>query len=140
MNADYYIEKLRERVIENPGSRLFLTLAEELRKRDEQEEAMMVLRDGIGKNPSFSAARLTLGRWLLKDGKSEEAKSEFSAVLELSPGDRFAARYLKEIEIQLGGDRDAVRRRTIERLNKFLEAVRVRFDAGSIGGPAAGDR
>ncbi|HTZ18060.1 MAG TPA: tetratricopeptide repeat protein [Dissulfurispiraceae bacterium] len=140
MNADYYIEKLKARVLENPGSRLFLTLAEELRKREELEEALTVLKSGIEKNPAFAAARLTLGRWLFKDNKFREARKEFSAVLDVCPGDGFATRYLGEIDMQLEGENDDVRRRTVERLNDFREAVRKRFSAGVPDGTAAGDR
>lgn len=140
MNAGFFIEKLRERVLESPGSRLFLTLAEELKKRGENEEAYMVLRDGIEKNPAFTAARLTLGRWYLRDGKLEEAKREFLAVTEVSPGDRFALRYLGEIEAQLPAGKVDSRRKTIDTLNRFREAIHRRFDANSLNNSRAGDR
>jgi len=140
MNADYYIEKLRERVLANPGSKLILTLAEELKKRGEQEEALMMLKVGIAQNPAFAAARLTLGRWFLKDDKLDEARKEFSAVLQVSPGDKFALRYLKEIDAKRGGGEGAAGKRTIERLNRFQDAVRKRFASASPDDLAAGDR
>jgi tetratricopeptide (TPR) repeat protein len=140
MNADYYIEKLRERVLANPGSKLILTLAEELKKRGEQEEALLVLKEGIAQNPAFAAARLTLGRWFLKDDKLDEARKEFSAVLEVSPGDKFALHYLKEIDAKMGGGEGAAGKRTIERLNRFQDAVRKRFASTSLDDLAAGDR
>ncbi len=140
MNADYYIEKLRERVLENPGSKLILTLAEELKKRGEQEEAWMVLKEGIAKNPAFAAARLTLGRWYLKDDKLDEAGKEFHAVLEVSPGDKFALRYLKEIDAKMGGAKDVASKRTIERLNRFQEAIKKRFASASLDDLPVGDR
>jgi len=140
MNADYYIEKLRERVLANPGSKLILTLAEELKKRGEQEEALMMLKVGIAQNPAFAAARLTLGRWFLRDDKLDEARKEFSAVLEVSPGDKFALRYLKEIDAKRGGGEGAAGKRTIERLNRFQDAVRKRFASASPDDLAAGDR
>jgi tetratricopeptide (TPR) repeat protein len=130
MNADFYIEKLKEMVRDNPDSRLFLTLAEELRKRGESEEAMAVIRTGINNNPSFVSARLTLGRWNLKDGLLEEAEKEFAHVLELSPDDKFAARYLKDIGVQMGSYRI---RRTTERLNKLLEGIKKAFAPDSSG-------
>jgi tetratricopeptide (TPR) repeat protein len=136
MNADFYIEKLKEMVRDNPDSKLFLTLAEELRKRGESGEAMAVIKAGIDKNPSFVSARLTLGRWNLKDGLLEEAEKEFKHVLELSPDDKFAARYLADIRAQTGSDRV---RRTTERLNKLLESIKKAFAPDSSGRLTAGE-
>ncbi|HMK55620.1 MAG TPA: tetratricopeptide repeat protein [Dissulfurispiraceae bacterium] len=132
MNADFFIERLRERVRKAPGSRLFLSLAEELKKRDSHEEAISVLKSGIEQSPSFVAAKLTLGRWLLKEEKLEEAKKAFFSIIELSPSDRFAALYLNEIEDKLASGQDDVRRRTIYRLNQFREAIHSRFDAAPL--------
>ena len=140
MNADFFIEKLRERVLESPGSRLILTLAEELNKRGEHEEALIVLRNGIVKNPSFVAARLTLGRWYIKDNKLDDARKEFYAVIEISPGDKFALHYLEEIEAKLSAGKGDARRRTIDRLNQFQEAIHKRFNAGPLNDITAGDR
>jgi Flp pilus assembly protein TadD len=135
MNADFYIEKLKEMVSDNPDSKLFLTLAEELRKRGENEEATAVIKAGINKNPSFVSARLTLGRWNLKDGLMEEAEKEFTHVLEFSPDDKFAARYLKDIREQTGNERI---RRTTERLNRLLEGIKKAFAPDSSGRLRAG--
>jgi predicted Zn-dependent protease len=123
-SADFFIEKLKDMVRSTPDSRMFLTLAEELRKRDEMEEAMEVLKTGVGKNPTFVAARLTLGRWYLNGNKFAEARNEFLQALELAPGDKFAARYLKEAEGKLGGLKSA---KVVERLNRFLDAVKKEF-------------
>jgi tetratricopeptide (TPR) repeat protein len=124
VNADFYIEKLKDVVKDNPDSRLFLTLAEELRKRGEAEDAMKVLKAGIDKNPSFISARLTLGRWHLRDGRLAEAKREFIRVLELSPDDRFANRYIREADEQAV---DVRGRKVVERLNKFRDGIRKAF-------------
>jgi Flp pilus assembly protein TadD len=128
LNADFYIEKLKDMVKANPDSKLFLTLAEELRKRDEPDEAMSVLKTGIDNNPSFVSARLTLGRWHLRDGRIAEAEKEFRHVLELAPDDRFASRYLKEIADQVMDTRSP---QVIERLNKLLNGIRKAFAADS---------
>ncbi|HMK61541.1 MAG TPA: tetratricopeptide repeat protein [Dissulfurispiraceae bacterium] len=131
MNADIFIEKLRERVRKTPGSPLFLSLAEELQKRDAHEEAIAVLKSGIEQSPSFVAAKLTLGRWLFKEEKLDEAKKAFYSIIEHAPSDRFAALYLNEIEDRLSSGKDDVRRRTIDRLNIFREAIHKRFETGS---------
>jgi tetratricopeptide (TPR) repeat protein len=128
-SADFFIEKLKGMVKSAPDSKLFLTLAEELKKRDENEEAMAVLTAGIRNNPAFVAARLTLGRWYLKDGLFPEARKEFTRVLELDPGDKFAARYIREADKKIG---DVSGVRVVQRLNKFLEGVKKAFVDGSL--------
>ena len=130
INADFYIEKLKDMVRDNPDSKLFLTLAEELRKRGETDEAMSVLTSGISKNPSFISARLTLGRWHLRDGRFAEARQEFVQVLEMAPADRFAIRYMKEIEDSIVNSKG---RRAVERLNKLLEGIKKASAAESTG-------
>jgi tetratricopeptide (TPR) repeat protein len=137
MNADFYIEKLKDIVRDNPDSRLFLALAEELRKRGEAEEAMTVLTKGISSNPTLVSARLTLGRWHFRDGRLADAKKEFGKVLELSPDDKFAARYLREIE---GQKEDKNTKLVIERLNKFLEGIKKAFAPDDPGQISAAER
>ena len=102
MESSTYIKKLRERLSHQPGSRLFLSLAEELRKLDMGYEAVELLIDGIGKNPDFLAARLRLGRWYLQDNKFAEALEQFSAVLEKAPGNNFACKGLAQANRALG--------------------------------------
>jgi|WetSurMetagenome_2_1015567.scaffolds.fasta_scaffold00076_36 predicted Zn-dependent protease len=123
-SADFYLEKLREMVKTTPDSKLFLTLAEELRKRDESEEAMAVLTAGVKANPAFVAARLTLGRWYLRDKRYPEARKEFADVLGLAPGDKFALRYIKEVETCMGNVKGA---KVVKRLNEFLEGIERAF-------------
>src|SRR5208283_915589 len=102
MESSTYIKKLRERLSQQPGSRLFLSLAEELRKLDLSDEAADLLIEGIGKNPDFLAARLTLGRWYLQGNNFEKALEQFSAVLEKAPGNHFAGRGVDEANRALG--------------------------------------
>jgi tetratricopeptide (TPR) repeat protein len=137
INADFYIEKLKDMVRADPDSKLFLTLAEELRKRGEPEEAMSVLKTGIVNNPFFISARLTLGRWHLRDGMLAEAAKEFAQVLERAPDDRFAVRYIKEIEDLVANTKGP---RAIERLNKLLYGIRKAFAADSLKHAGTGDR
>lgn len=102
MGSSTYIKKLRERLNQHPGSKLFLSLAEELRKLDLGDEAVELLIEGLGKNPDFLAARLTLGRWYLRDNKFAEALEQFSSVLEIAPGNNFARKGLAEANRALG--------------------------------------
>jgi tetratricopeptide (TPR) repeat protein len=98
MIRDEYIKRLKERLREKPDSRLFLSLAEELKKDDRLNEAIDVLINGIRKVPDFDAARLTLGRWYLESSMLSEAKKEFSEILKHSPNNIFAIKWLNEID------------------------------------------
>jgi len=104
-----YIKRLKERLREKPDSRIFLSLAEELKKDDKLNEAMDVLINGLRKVPDFNAARLTLGRWYLESNMPSEAKKEFSEVLGHSPNNIFAIKWLNKINPPLlkGGRRVA---------------------------------
>lgn len=104
INADdgAFISRLRNRLRQKPGSRLFLSLAEELRKRGMIEEAVALLADGSRHNPDFLAAQLTLGRWYLQSNKFAEAAAQFSEVLKKEPGNYFARKGLAEANSGLG--------------------------------------
>src|SRR5208283_311361 len=74
MSGKGYIERLKERLHQNAGSRLFVSLAEEYRKQGLIDEAFAVMIDGIRRDPDFIPARLTLGRWYLQREMLQEAK------------------------------------------------------------------
>ncbi len=97
MKESSYIKRLKERIRQKPDSKLFLSLAEELRKRNRIDDAINILLDGIKKNPEFVAARITLGRWYLSSDMPTEAKKEFSEVLALAPHNVFAHKGLAEV-------------------------------------------
>ncbi|MGD0281029.1 MAG: hypothetical protein ABSB95_01550 [Dissulfurispiraceae bacterium] len=77
-----FILRLKDRLEQDPGSKLFLSLAEELRKRDRVEEAVALLVDGISRRPDFPAAQLTLGRWYLSLAEANKELVIFSEVPE----------------------------------------------------------
>jgi tetratricopeptide (TPR) repeat protein len=75
------IEVLYKKVSAEPGSPLFLSLAEELHKQDRMEEAIDVLTAGLRHNPNFTAARLKLAQWYGDTGMHEEALREIEKIL-----------------------------------------------------------
>lgn len=97
-----FIRRLRSRLRQKPGSRLFLSLAEEFMKRDMIEEAVALLADGSRQDPDFIAAKLTLGRWYLGNSRFREAAAQFSDVLKRDPGNYFARKGLAEANSGLG--------------------------------------
>jgi tetratricopeptide (TPR) repeat protein len=131
MNDNLYIKRLKERLHQDPDSRLFLSLAEELRKRDLLDEATAVLVDGIRKNPGFIAARLTLGRWYLSGDMLSEAKKEFQEIIKKDPDNASAKKRLSEINRMLGvGDEPVPLEEPPEDMVK--EDVSLRKDAGAV--------
>lgn len=97
-----FIRRLRNRLRQKPGSRLFLSLAEEFMKRDMLEEAVALLADGSRQDPDFIAAKLTLGRWYLGNSRFREAAAQFSDVLKRDPGNYFARKGLAVANSGLG--------------------------------------
>lgn len=60
------IDDLRRRVIEEPGSRAFVLLAEEYRRDGRLGEALSTLEAGLAVQPDYLAARIALGRGQLE--------------------------------------------------------------------------
>jgi tetratricopeptide (TPR) repeat protein len=138
MEDSIYIKRLKERLRQNHDSKVFLSLAEELRKQDRTDEAIAVLIDGIKRHPDFIAARLTLGRWYLFSDMLSEAQKEYSEVIKQSPDNIFARKGLDEANKGLGIVEEVIplslhknREAVIDRLNKFLEEIKIRFVASS---------
>jgi tetratricopeptide (TPR) repeat protein len=88
------IAELSARLQKEPGSRLFVPLAEEYLKAGMLEEAVQVLTDGLKKHPDFLVARVTLGKIYFQQGKFAEAKQELEAVVTVNPDNLAALRKL----------------------------------------------
>ena len=132
MEDSAYLKRLKERLRRKPDSKLFLSFAEELRRRDMIDEAIAALLEGIKKNPGFVTAHLTLGRWYLSSDMLPEAKKEFLEAAEKSPDNIFARRGLAEIYKRMGEDAPAIvaadsKKDVVGRLNLFLETIKDRF-------------
>ncbi|BCB97204.1 hypothetical protein JZK55_21260 [Dissulfurispira thermophila] len=136
MEDSIYIKRLKERLRQDPDSKVFLSLAEELRKQDKIDEAIAVLINGIKKHPDFIAARLTLGRWYLSIDMLSEAQKEYMEIIKQYPDNVFALKGLDEInkrlaiisgdnkELPVGSNKEIV----IEHLNRFLKGIKTRFN------------
>jgi len=79
------ISRLTDLLQNNPGSRLFVPLAEAYLQSDMLEEAVMVLSDGLQTHSNFVAARVMLGKIYLKKAQLSEAKIQFEQVLAVAP-------------------------------------------------------
>lgn len=128
-----YIGKLRERVLQKPDSRLFLSLAEELRKRNRMEEALEILADGVKRNPSFTAGRVTLGKWYFEAGMMEEAMRELLEADAQDSRSIFVHRLLAKIYEGLGSrDEVAGEYRKIASLDPYDEEAALYLKSAEI--------
>lgn len=135
------IEKLRLRVEKDPGSRLFLPLAEEYRKAGMVDEAISVLLIGLERQPGYTSARVAIGRIYFEKNMLPEAQVEFEKVVSVVPDNLFAHKKLAEIYMDLGENEKAVSEfKAILALNPFDEEAKAYLETvemPSAGKPAA---
>ncbi len=122
------IEELRFRLKSDPKSRLFFPLAEELRKIEQLGEAEQVLRAGLGQNPSYLSAWVSLGRVLREQDKHHDAVEALTKALHLDPGNVVAARLLADSYFDLGDKVEAIKKYKLVRAllptdDEELEAI-----------------
>lgn len=96
------LETLRERWEADPGSRVFLQLADEYRRLGRIEEAAGVLEEGLEASPHHLAAQVALGRCRLDLGAPDEAAELLERVVESDPTQMVAYRLLVEAYLRQG--------------------------------------
>jgi tetratricopeptide (TPR) repeat protein len=102
------LEALRETYEKDPNSKLFMPLAEQLRRRGCYGEAIDVCRRAKAIHPRYVSCRVLLGRCLIELGMKEEARIELEEVLELDRENVFSLRIMAEILRGQGSLREAV--------------------------------
>jgi len=116
------IERLREKLEKDPGSKLFVPLAEEYKKAGMIDEAIDVLTRGLEMQPHYLSARVSLGKIFIEKGMPVEAKSEFEKVIASIPDNLYAHKKLAEIYRDLGEKESAIKEfRTVLKLNPMDE-------------------
>jgi tetratricopeptide (TPR) repeat protein len=68
------------------GRLAFVNLAEAYRHEGMLDDAVRILREGLGREPELLAGRLALGRLLLERGEAEAALREAARIEALAPG------------------------------------------------------
>jgi tetratricopeptide (TPR) repeat protein len=132
------IEKLKEKVDNDPASTLFVPLAEEYRKAGRIGKAIEVLKDGIERQPEYMSARVALGKIYVDKKMTADAKTEFEKVTEAIPGNLFAQRKLADIYSELGEKENAVARyETVLSLNPLDEEAQAILEELRGGKPAS---
>ena len=114
------IRRYEERLARDPGSLAFAPLADAYRKVGRTREAINLCREGLGRFPHYTTARLILVKAHLDDGNPEAALGELGIIIQSSPKDAQAHRLTAEIHRRAG---------RFEEARQYLERV-VKLDAG----------
>ena len=86
------LEELKRRVERDPATVSFAALAEEYRRLGRFAEAIETCRAGLQRHPSYTSARVTLGRALIELGDLDTAAAELEQVLRVAPENLAAIR------------------------------------------------
>ncbi len=107
MSGTPRLDELKRRVQRDPASISFAALAEEYRRLGMFHEAIETCRAGLLRHPSYTSARVTLGRALVETGEFDEASAELEQVLQSAPENLAAIRALADIHRRRGEVSDA---------------------------------
>jgi len=114
------IRRYEERLAKDPVSLAFAPLADAYRRVGRTREAINLCREGLGRFPHYTTARLILAKAHLDDGNPEAALGELGIILQSSPKDAQVHRLAAGIHRRAG---------RLEEARQHLERV-VKLDAG----------
>jgi tetratricopeptide (TPR) repeat protein len=103
------IDRLAVAFAKEPGSKVFIPLAEEYGKAGMWEEAVAVLEDGLKTYPSFITAMVALGRAYEQLNQPVKAKAILEEAVKLSPDNLRAHRTLARLYAAEGAEDAAIR-------------------------------
>lgn len=138
--AQARIRDLERRIELDPGSRLFLALAEEYRKSGRLSEALATLQRGLLSHPGYLSAQVALGRAHFEAGQATEAIATFSKVLAADPGNLVSAKSLADIHLSRGENLEAVKKYKLYRAlsgDRTVEEVIARLEKSLAPPPPA---
>ncbi|MFN2387091.1 MAG: tetratricopeptide repeat protein [Thermoanaerobaculia bacterium] len=130
--AEARIRDLKRRLELDPGSRLFVALAEELRKTGRISEALSTLQKGLLAHPHYVSAQVALGRAYLEAGQITESIATFSKVLVADPGNLVSAKSLADIYLSRGETVEAIKKYKLYRAlsgDRAVDEIVHRLDA-----------
>ena len=96
------IRRYEERLARDPASLAFAPLADAYRKIGRTQEAIRICREGLGRFPHYTTARLILAKAQLDEGDPEGALAELRIILEASSRDLQAHRLAGESHRRAG--------------------------------------
>lgn len=134
------IRRHEERLARDPASLAFAQLADLYRKAGRTGDAVRLCREGLGRYPHYTTARLILAKALLAEGQLEPALAELAAILEVSPKDVQCHRLAAELHRRAGRIDTAVTHlETAVRLDPGDRESRALLGLLRAGAPAEGD-
>ncbi|MFH1756390.1 MAG: tetratricopeptide repeat protein [Candidatus Latescibacterota bacterium] len=133
------IEKLFQRLTDEPDSHVFAPLADSCRKIGRIEEALHICEKGVEQHPEYASGLVVLGKCYYDQGERDSAKTAFQKVLLLDENNLVALKYLGMILVEQGDEVSAMERfkhilaldpENIEIRNKLegLQETEVRVD------------
>src|SRR5262245_11180888 len=96
------IRRQEERLQRDPTSLAFAQLADLYRKAGRNKDAIGLCRQGLGRYPHYTTARLILAKALLAENELDQALAELSTILTVSPNDLQCHRLAAEIHRRQG--------------------------------------
>ncbi len=108
--AEARIRDLERRLDLDPGSRLFVALAEEYRKHGRVRDALSALQKGLLAHPGYVAAQVALGRAYLEANQPVDAIATFTRVLVADPANLVAAKSLADVYLSRGDHLEALKK------------------------------
>lgn len=103
------IDRLALAFAKDPGSKVFIPLAEEYGKAGMWEEAVAVLEDGLKNYPGFITAMVALGRAYEQMNQPVKAKAILEEAIKVSPDNLRAHRTLAKLYTAQGAKEAAIR-------------------------------
>ena len=108
--AEARIRDLERRLDLDPGSRLFVSLADEYRRLGRVKDALSSLQKGLLAHPGYVAAQVALGRVYLEASQPTDAIATFTKVLVADPANLVAAKSLAEIHLGRNDNLEALKK------------------------------
>ena len=96
------LRKLKDEYARNPGSRVFVHLAEAYRKAGELRQAHQVLADGLKRHVDYPSGLVVLAKVLADQGEAERAAAVWRDVVRLDPENVVALRALGDLAESAG--------------------------------------
>lgn len=90
------IDRFRQVLAAEPESRAYVPLADLLRQSGQYDEALVLLEEGLSRNPEHQSAMVVLGLTLLQAGRQDHGVKVLQRVLEMSPDNFVVLRTLSE--------------------------------------------
>jgi tetratricopeptide (TPR) repeat protein len=97
-----------------------MNAAKGLAQEDRYEEAVATMRRVVAEDPDIIDAHNTLGNWLMRLKRPDEAAASYKQALNLKPDDDVALQNLARVYLSRGRDKDA-----LDALEVFEAALRV---------------